>query len=192
MKKNYQWSMLAMIVVLLGGISLTACGDDEEETVVPILRGAFRTPYVRKIGLYSEGSAGVGTTGHTFTCTSMHVYSFNDDLNVYSVDIHSNKCVREHKWMGDDAWETMLDENNDTLDWSAKTSPLTYKLDTKQHTVTISDGNTYFLELDSSGRFYNKLKDEHGGTQYVLGSVTDENYNKVDYFSWLANLYGSN
>ncbi len=35
MKKNYLWSMLAMMLVVLGGISLTACGDDDDEEDLP-------------------------------------------------------------------------------------------------------------------------------------------------------------
>ena len=98
MKRNYLWSMLAMMLVMLGGISLTACGDDDDEEDVSgkettedkgwWLLGMARS----RVNDYSSNT-GPNKNGEDFKYRTMSVIDFHKDFTASFYQLYSTESV---------------------------------------------------------------------------------------------------
>ncbi len=198
MKKNFLYSLPALVLAAVACAGLYSCGSDDDDNHVEeakfVLLGEYRTPYINDLTMFEVwGSGGVSSTLHYATCKNFHSYVFGQDGKATFLIYHHKSCVREHKM--NDRNTLVLNPvlyKGDTLDWyvEGKGTDLSYTVDYSNRKVTISDGKQFNLKV-GNGQRVESLLDEHGIIQYVAGTCMDEKYNNVGYTEWLGSLYGS-
>lgn len=200
MKKNFLYSLLALVLAAVACAGLYSCGGDDDDNNVAeasfVLLGEYRTPYINDNTMFEVwGSAGVPgvTTGHLAICKNFPSYVFGQDGKATFLVYHHKSCVREHKM--NDRNTLVLNPvlyKGDTLDWyvEGKGTDLSYTVDYSNRKVTISDGRQFNLKVGNEQRV-ESLLDENGYTQYVAGTCMDEKYNNVGVTDWIVSQFGS-
>ena len=202
-RKNYFYLSTFIVAMLSAGFM--SCSNDDDEPDSPSewefselsgIDGSFRTPFVYKKTLDYEDVTKDGTpVMRPYVCTSylQYYFSLDSDTKVYKYPHHSKTCVAIHekydKNFKDVKWFPLISKG-DTLDWficgTGPENELSYTIDPKKRTVTLSNGETFDVKLRRSTNYCIGLIDKNG-IEYVKGNFDDEEYNKISYEDWLAN-----
>ncbi|MBR4389122.1 MAG: hypothetical protein IKT00_08090 [Prevotella sp.] len=169
MKKEYLSWCWATLVAAIFFAGLVSCGDDDKEEVTKDsfsrIEGTLRQCDFTNdiinvpIMIYVPGDAGLGSTGHyetedNYFYLPMSVLVFNKDHTVLkyyvgrkeSAEILKKQGNYPGSWTDFDGYPNWCYYNNGETDNPEK---LTYQVDTDKFTVTLSNGETYYLHFYS-------------------------------------------